>query len=309
MKPAPEKIRSNRSFGAEEREEAAWLIERALQEDRVREDLTAGILFPGGLPGGCGMAVLVCIAKQDGVLCGREVVEMLYQQVDPRVVVTAAATDGEAVRAGQVVCELTGPPRALLAGERAALNFLQRLSGIATVTSRWLRELEGFSTALMDTRKTTPGWRYLEKYAVRVGGGLNHRFSLADAILLKDNHACMLRAAGRPHIAEWVESLRREAPGVFLEIEVDSRDEFLEARRAPVDAILLDNFTPEDLSWAVDRNRALGPPRPLLEASGGVTLERLRAVAATGVDRISAGALTHSAQAMDFGLEAEGPDR
>lgn len=294
------------SFGAAERAEAARLVDWALEEDRTAEDLTSRILFgeeraPRSIKFETVRAC--CVAKDDGVLCGVPIATMLYGKVDPRIQLTFHKTDGECVTTGESLLDIAGPARSVLAGERATLNFLQRLSGIATTTSRWVRELEGFSTTLLDTRKTTPGWRFLEKYAVRAGGADNHRLHLADGILLKDNHTSILRACESTELREWVALLRRQAPDSFLEVEVESRAEFLEARQTDADAILLDNFSLEDLSWAVERNREMGGPRPLLEASGGIILERLRVVAATGVDRISAGALTHSALALDLSIE------
>jgi nicotinate-nucleotide pyrophosphorylase (carboxylating) len=243
------------------------------------------------------------VSRDSGVLCGIPVVEIFYRKIDAGLCLRHRSRDGDPLEEGTVFLEVEGPATSILKGERAALNFLQRLSGIATQTARWVEALSGFDTKLLDTRKTTPGWRHLEKYAVRVGGGTNHRQSLSDGILLKDNHAWILRGCGRTDLAEWVAELRRRCPGTFLEIEVDTREEFSAARSAGVDAILLDNFSQADLAWAVEQNKRLGSKPPLLEASGGIRLEVLAEVAATGVDRISAGALTHSVVSLDMSLE------
>lgn len=200
--------------------------------------------------------------------------------------------EGDDVAAGTRVLQVGGDARVLLTGERTALNLLQRLSGIATLTARWARKLEGTRARLVDTRKTTPGLRALEKYAVRVGGGANHRTGLFDGVLLKENH---LRAAGG--IAPAVAAARREAPHTLrIEVEVTNLGELAEALEAGTDAVLLDNMGLEDMAEAV----RLTAGRALLEASGGITEDRLRAVAETGVDLISAGALTHSARAVDL---------
>jgi nicotinate-nucleotide pyrophosphorylase (carboxylating) len=308
MFPASEKTPGG-GLSQEEREEASVLIRRALLEDLPRGDLTSRILFseapssfPSGAPRTDPEVTMGFVARAAGILCGLPVVEMLAAAVDPRLRLEPRAHDGEPLEAGKPFLEATGPASALLPCERIALNFLQRLSGIASTTARWVAAIEGFPVVLLDTRKTTPGWRRLEKYAVRCGGATNHRQNLSEAILLKDNHAWILRQGGSS-IEDWVAVLRAEAPGAFLEVEAATRDEFLAARRAGADAVLLDNFACDDLRWAVAVNRALEGPRPLLEASGGITLERLREVAACGVDRISAGALTHSAPALDISLE------
>ena len=295
-------------FGPAEAEAALWLVRRALEEDLPAGDITSDALFPappGSLEGRTG-AVLQVLAKQPGVVCGLPLVSLVFAEVDPRVRVASRKDDGGRIEPGESFVEVRGAPASVLRGERVALNFLQRLSAIATRTARWVAELDGLRVALLDTRKTTPGWRLLEKYAVRAGGGRNHRASLSDGYLLKDNHARLLRLEGRTSIRGWVEALRRASPETFLEIEVEAREQFLEARDAGADALLLDNFSLEDLRWAVAMNRSLPGQAPLLEASGGVRLETLRAVAETGVDRISAGALTHSGGMLDMSLEVIG---
>ena len=295
-------------FGTVEKEQAEWLVARAIEEDLPEGDLTCDALFErsGGAATeeGLGDRVRVSfVCREEGVLCGLPVTALIYARIDRDVELVAHKSDGDRVAAAEAFLDVVGRPGSVLRGERIALNFLARLSGIATTTARWLERLRGLETVLLDTRKTTPGWRHLEKYAVRTGGGTNHRNSLSDGYLLKDNHACILRASGRSDVSEWVGRMRGHAPGAFLEIEVDTRAEFLEARNAGVDAILLDNFALEDLRWAVRENESLGKTRPLLEASGGVCLETLRAVAETGVDRISAGSLTHSVRALDMSVE------
>jgi nicotinate-nucleotide pyrophosphorylase (carboxylating) len=209
-----------------------------------------------------------------------------------------------------VVGQLAGPLRSLLAIERTALNFLQHLSGIATLTATYVSAVQGTRAAIYDTRKTTPGWRFLEKYAVRCGGGINHRFGLYDAVLIKDNHLAWIKdAAGlqaRDPFATAIASARKSArPGTTIEIEVDSLGQLELALAAEPDIVLLDNFTPEHVAQAV-RLRDTTAPQIKLEASGGVNLASVRALAETGVDRISVGALTHSAPALDLALDYEG---
>jgi len=290
-------------FGARERDEACWLIERALAEDLPAGDITSVAL----LADVDGPATLSFVSRESGVVCGVDVVELLFRVIDSAIRVRRLVSDGARIAPGQPLIDVEGRPVSLLSGERVALNFLQRLSGIATTAARW-REIvrgagpEGRDVKLLDTRKTTPGWRHLEKYAVRAGGATNHRMNLSDGFLVKDNHASLLRRAGRASIGDWVAALRHADPAKFLEVEVDSRTDFALAQEAGADAILLDNFSLEDLRWAVDRNRR-AERRVLLEASGGVTEAKLRSVAATGVDRISVGALTHSVRALDIGLD------
>jgi nicotinate-nucleotide pyrophosphorylase (carboxylating) len=291
------------TFSAPETEAARWLIDRALDEDLPRGDLTSTGLFGPGRIGGEGAWVEAAfVARAEGVLCGLPVVDAVLRR-GGGIECAPAGADGERVTPGQEVLRLAGPAAPVLSLERIALNFLQRLSGIATQTRRFADAIEGTGAVLLDTRKTAPGWRVLEKYAVRAGGGTNHRASLSDAILLKDNHAVVLRALGRGGIRDWIAALRRTSPGAFLEVEVGGREELLEALDAGADAILLDNFTTPEILWAVETRRARGGSGPLLEASGGMVLGRIREVALTGVDRISVGALTHSAPALDLALD------
>ena len=277
------------------------MLERALREDAVDGDVTTSTLLGGsGPPPSVSVSF---VARGAGVVCGLPVLAALYGHAAPEVAYRALLEDGDRVAPGQTILELEGPAPRLLALERTALNFLGRLGGIASWTARWVELVAGTGAGLYDTRKTTPGWRYLEKYAVRTGGGNNHRMHLGDGALVKDNHVALLRALGRWDPVACVASFRRAAPGTFVELEVDGREEFLAALAASPDAILLDNFTPEDARWAVSRRAEPGSARPLLEASGGITFETVRVMAETGVDRISVGALTHSAPVLDIGLD------
>ncbi len=288
-------------FGPEELSETRYLIERAIREDLPGGDLTTAALFSGTLSGAaCVEAAFV--SRSPGVLCGLPVVEELFHRHAPQVVLESVLTDGARLEPREAFLTARGKAGEVLPLERIALNFLQRLSGIATLTRRFVDQVSGTGAVLLDTRKTTPGWRWLEKYAVRSGGGTNHRMSLSDAVLLKDNHLGVLRALGLGSIPEWIDTARRSAPGSFLEIEVEGREDFLVALGAGPDAILLDNFDIEGIRWAVGKRNERGST-PLLEASGGLQLERVWEVAQSGVDRISVGALTHSAPALDIGLD------
>lgn len=237
-------------------------------------------------------------AKAAGVIAGLHIFAEVYRQVDPSLVVAFNADDGDRVIPGTLVCSVTGVGRSVLTGERVALNFLQRLSGVATLTASFVDAVAGTQAVILDTRKTTPGWRMLEKYAVRCGGGHNHRVGLYDMVLIKDNH---IDAAGG--ITAAVQSVRASAAAVGLpvEVEVKNLEELREALGLDVDRILLDNMTDEQMRAAV----AIAERRTHLEASGNMSLERVAAVAATGVDFISVGALTHSAPALDLSMRLE----
>jgi nicotinate-nucleotide pyrophosphorylase (carboxylating) len=264
------------------------VVVAALAEDIGAGDVTTEATVPADVVGSAELLV-----KEAGVVCGLRVAETAFHALDPELRFEAFATDGDHVEAPAVVARLTGSERAILTAERVALNFLGRLSGIATLTRRYVAAVEGTGAAVLDTRKTTPGLRALEKAAVAAGGGRNHRFGLDDAVLIKDNH---LRAAGS--IAAAV-TLVQAATGLPIEVECETLAQVGEALDAGVDAILLDNMTLEELRAAV----ALVDGRARLEASGGVTLETIRAIAETGVDEISVGALTHSAPSLDVSLE------
>ena len=242
------------------------------------------------------------VARQSGVVAGLFIVRDLSLAVDPPLTFEPVVSDGTCVAGGTVLATLAGPLRSILAAERTALNFLQRLSGIATLTLRYVDAVAGLPVKILDTRKTTPGWRLLEKYAVRMGGGTNHRVGLYDAILIKDNHIAGI--AGPCPVRRSVE-LARAFPGnegLEVEVEVDSLAQLEEVLPAAPEIVLLDNMTLDQLRESVALRNRLAP-RTRLEASGGVTLATLRAIAETGVDRISVGALTHSAPALDIGLD------
>ena len=234
-------------------------------------------------------------SKADGVLAGLAIVDQMFALLEPRVTVEHLAVDGDRVKPWQPVARVRGPVRALLAGERTVLNLLMRLSGIATVTARYVQLVDGTFARIVDTRKTTPGLRILEKYAVRVGGGHNHRMSLSDAAMIKDNH---LAASGDPGAA--IATLRARLPHTArLEVEVTSLEVARIAARSGADIILLDNMSVEDMAVVVKELHG----KAVLEASGGINLETVARVAATGVDVISVGALTHSVKALDMSFE------
>jgi nicotinate-nucleotide pyrophosphorylase (carboxylating) len=261
----------------------------ALAEDIGAGDVTTDATVPDDAVGTAEL-----LLKEPGVVCGLRAAESTFRALDPDIRFEALASDGDLVREPPaVVARVSGSERAILTGERVALNFLGRLSGIATLTRRFADAVDGTGTAILDTRKTTPGLRALEKHAVACGGGRNHRFGLDDAVLVKDNH---LRAAGS--VARAVE-LVRAASDLPVEVECDTLDQVAEAVGFGVDAILLDNMTLDELREAV----SLTAGRARLEASGGVRLDTVRAIAETGVDEISVGALTHSARSLDVSLE------
>ncbi|RAQ94417.1 carboxylating nicotinate-nucleotide diphosphorylase [Thermogemmatispora tikiterensis] len=271
------------------------LIRQALIEDGAYRDLTTLCTVPAEA-----QAQAVLLARREGVIAGLTLALAAFRLLDERVQGEAHVKDGEAVAAGQPLADLRGPARALLSAERVALNFLGHLSGIATLTARCVRAVAGTGVRILDTRKTTPGLRALEKEAVRLGGGHNHRFGLSDGILIKDNH---IKAAGGLTAA--IEAVRRQVPHLLkIEVECETLEEVQAAIRAGADVILLDNMEVEQLRQAVALVRAEAPGI-LLEASGGIgpDPERLAAVAATGVDFISLGALTHSAPNLDVALE------
>jgi nicotinate-nucleotide pyrophosphorylase (carboxylating) len=264
------------------------IVHAALAEDVGGGDVTTEATVT---PDAVGSAEL--IVKEPGVVCGLGAAEATFRALDPDIHFEALASDGDLVEPPAVVARVTGSARAILTGERVALNFVGRLSGIATLTRRYVDAVEGTGAAVLDTRKTTPGLRALEKHAVAAGGGRNHRFGLDDAVLVKDNH---LRAAGSLPAAV---QLVRAASDLPAEVECDTLAQVAEALDLGVDAILLDNMSPAELREAV----ALARGRARLEASGGVSLDTIREIAETGVDEISVGALTHSARSLDVSLE------
>ncbi len=266
------------------------IIKNALEEDLGPGDITTDAIIG---PDITGKAVLE--AREDIILAGLPVFMRVFSILDPKVTFETFYEDGTSVPAGKVVCTIKGGMAPILKAERTALNLIQRMSGIATITSRYVEKAGSSRVKILDTRKTAPGLRLLDKYAVPLGGGHNHRFGLYDAVLIKDNHIAV--AGG---IKRAVEAVRLNAPhGIKIEVEVEDLNGVNEALEAGADIILLDNMTPEQLKNAVK----LVSGRALLEASGGITIENIKEIAATGVDMISIGALTHSVRAVDLGLE------
>ncbi len=277
-----------------------WTMIDPILENAIREDLGAGDVTTAGI----GLKDRVCrgrfVAKEDGVVCGLEVAQRVFLHVDrlcgeeQAIKMEILTPEGSSVCKGDILATIQGPAAPILSGERVALNFLQHLSGIATRTADAARQIRDTQARIVDTRKTTPGLRVLEKYAVRTGGGTNHRFNLSDGVLIKDNH---IAAAGG--ITAAVEAIRRFAPHTLrIEVEVESLDQVAEALAAGADILLLDNMSCELMHAAVEQVNG----RALTEASGNMGDKDLRAVAATGVDLISIGALTHSVRAMDISL-------
>lgn len=265
------------------------IIDLAFAEDIGIGDITTESTVPP-LQKGKGSLV----AKSSGIIAGLPVADRTFKRFDSSLVLESIVTDGEEVKAGDCIATVKGSAKSILIVERTVLNFLQRLSGVATLTSEYVAAVSDYDVRIVDTRKTTPGWRALQKYAVRVGGGNNHRFGLYDAILIKDNH---IVAAGG--IWDAVKHARLAAPHTTkIEVEVETIDQVNEALDAKADILLLDNMSPETMRHAVK----LVNKRALTEASGGITLDQVQAVAATGVDLISVGALTHSAMPLDISL-------
>jgi len=273
------------------------LIRMALEEDLgERGDVTSKALMPGE------STSVVMTARESCVPAGLEIAEWVFRQVEPSLEVELLVSDGEPVEAGTELMQIRGPALGVLSAERTALNFSQRLIGIATLTRRYVDEVADLGTQILDTRKTTPGWRLLEKYAVHCGGGVNHRAGLYDQVLIKDNHLSHWRRRTGKTIAEAVEAARAAAPGLLIEVEADTVPQVKRLVEARPDWILLDNMTFAELEASVDICRGICRT----EASGGITLETLRGIAETGVDAISVGALTHSVRAVDLGLDADG---
>jgi nicotinate-nucleotide pyrophosphorylase (carboxylating) len=269
----------------------ARAVAAALEEDLGQAgDITTDAIIPAAARGAADI-----VARQAGVIAGLDLAEASFKALDPEAAFTRSVADGAKVEAGTPVARIEGKTRALLSGERVALNFLGHLSGIASLTARYVAAVNGTKARIACTRKTTPGLRAFEKYAVRAGGGVNHRFGLYDAVLVKDNH---IAAAGG--LAEALTRVRmRSGHMVKIEVEVDSLAQLEQALGFPVDAVLLDNMDPAALTTAV----ALVDGRVLTEASGGVNLDTVGKIAASGVDLISVGALTHSAPSLDLGLD------
>ena len=270
-------------------------VTAALAEDLGQQNAELGDITASLIPASQ-QAVATIITREDCVLCGSGFVNEVFLQLGNQVSIQWHATDGDRLSANSLICTLHGPARALLTGERTALNFLQLLSGTATTTAHYVRYLEGSTTRLLDTRKTLPGLRFAQKYAVSCGGGLNHRFGLFDAFLIKENH---IAAAGS--ISQAVQQARQNFPGKPVEVEVENLDELKQALTAGADIIMLDNFSTPEIRQAVLLNQG----RAKLEVSGNITSERLSELAATGVDFISSGALTKHVQAIDLSMRLQ----
>jgi len=267
------------------------VVKTALKEDLGKGDITSELIIPEKRKG---MGFI--IAKEKGIITGLEVAKSVFKQVDPGLVFKPLVSDGDKMGPNQKVALIRGKAKSILAGERTALNFLQRLSGIATLTGEFVRRIRGTRAKILDTRKTTPGLRLLEKYAVKKGGGKNHRQGLYDMILIKDNH---IEAAGSIPLA--IRKALRNKKGLKIEVETRNFGEVKEALNFKIDRIMLDNFKPEDLKKAVRLIRSKNK-KVEIEASGRVNLKNIRKIALSGVDYISVGALTHSAEALDFSL-------
>ena len=263
---------------------------QALAEDITSEDVSTNAVMPCATKG-----TVDLIAKEDGIIAGMDVYARVFQLLDEKTEVDLKCKDGDKVTSGQLLAVVTGDIRVLLSGERVALNYLQRMSGIATYTSQVAALLKGSKVTLLDTRKTTPNCRVFEKYAVRVGGGCNHRYNLSDGVLLKDNH---IGAAGS--VAKAIQMAKAYAPFVRkIEIEVETLDQVKEAVEAGADIIMLDNMTPEVMKQAVE----LIHGRAQTECSGNITKENIQKILETGVDFVSSGALTHSAPILDISMK------
>lgn len=271
-------------------------VQLALAEDIGQGDVTTLATVPAGTT-----AIAVMRAREPLVLAGLAFAEIAFRSRSPRLKIKRLAHDGQRIAAGESLLKISGPARAILSAERVALNFVQRLSGVATLTAQYVALVDGSPAQILDTRKTTPGWRRFEKYAVGCGGGRNHRFGLYDLVLIKDNHLAALRDAQPNAIAAAVARARKMFPALKVEVEADTLAQVAQAAEAGADIILLDNMTLARLREAV----RLVAGRAKIEASGGVNLRTVRAIARTGVDFISVGALTHSARAVDIGLDFE----
>lgn len=270
------------------------VVDIALAEDTAYGDVTSELLIPPDLQGRAEIVV-----KESGIFAGGEVARRVFCKVDRQLKVELLIEDGAEVKPGDVAATISGSVRSILTAERTALNFLQRLSGIATRTSRYVAIAARYGVDIADTRKTTPGLRFLEKYAVRTGGGRNHRLHLGDAVLIKDNHLAALRALGMG-LGDIVSKAKQDVPpGLKVEVEVRTVAEAVEATEAGADIVMLDNMSPDDMRRAVE----LISGRVEIEASGGVNRDNLEEVAKTGIDFISVGALTHSVESLDISLE------
>jgi len=270
------------------------IVQAALTEDAPWGDLTSEVLIPHDA-----VATAQLRARESGVFSGGEVFAAAFRLTDPKISVRLLVANGTAFEAGTVLAEVSGPARGVLQAERIGLNFVQRMSGIATLTSSYVAETVGTRARIVDTRKTTPGLRAVERSAVRDGGGHNHRFSLSDTVMAKDNHLAVLAAGPLGLTAALLEVRGRLSHTTHFEVEVDRLDQVEDVLAAGIDTIMLDNFSAADLRAGVE----LVAGRALVEASGGVSLDTVREIAASGVDIISVGALTHSVRSLDLGLD------
>jgi len=277
-------------------EQVGKIIDLALAEDLGHGDITSDMLIPPGLQGKASI-----IIKERGILAGVEVARKIFLRVDPSLKVSILIEDGAKVRPGDTIATISGQVISILKAERTTLNFLQRLSGIASQTAKYAAKTGGFNVNITDTRKTTPGLRLLEKFAVRMGGGKNHRFHLGDGILIKDNHLAALYTLGMGLKAIVIKAKQNAPPGMKVEVEVNTIQEAMEAIEAGADIIMLDNMSPDEMHRVV----SLLPGQVKAEASGGITLANVRQAATAGVNLISIGALTHSPKALDISLELE----
>lgn len=272
------------------------IVEQVLLEDIGTGDITSDSIVPYDLK-----AKGIIKTSEEGVVAGLDIAHLIFKKLDPEIIFQEKIKDGVKVARGKVLAEISGSARTILKGERVALNFLQRMSGIATITSKFCQEVKDFPVRIVDTRKTTPGLRVLEKYAVRMGGGYNHRFGLYDAVLIKDNHIAV--AGG---IKSAVNSVRKQiSHTVKIEVEVENLSQLQEALEMKVDIVMLDNMELETMKEAVKIVKG----KALIEASGGITLKKVREIAQTGVDLISVGALTHSVKSLDISMEIKNVSR
>jgi len=277
-------------FSIKENIQIDKIVEQSLLEDIGTGDITTESIIPYALK-----ARGIIKTQEDGIIAGLNIAQLVFKKLDPEIIFQEKIKEGKKVSAGEILAEISGPAQAILKGERVALNFLQRMSGIATITSKFCQKVKDLPVRIFDTRKTTPGLRILEKYAVRMGGGYNHRFGLYDAVLIKDNH---LAVAGG--IKSAIKSVQKLIPHTTkIEVEAEDLSQVKEALKMQVDIIMLDNMNLDTMKEAVKMAKG----KALIEASGGITLEKVREIAQTGVDLISVGALTHSVKALDISME------
>jgi nicotinate-nucleotide pyrophosphorylase (carboxylating) len=279
-------------------QEIQLAVQKALEEDVGTGDATTLAVIPDGA-----MAIAEMRAREELVLCGMDFVRITFEQVDEHLSIRLLRKDGDVLEAGDCLAQIEGSAAAILTAERTALNFIQRLSGVATLTRRYLDRIVGTKVKLLDTRKTTPGWRHFEKYGVACGGATNHRVGLYDMIMIKDNHLATLGSDPTKSIPEAIRRAKTMYPKLKVEVEADTLEQAFIAMDAGADIILLDNMSPDKLKQAVEANKG----RCQLEASGGIHLETIQKVAESGVDFISVGAVTHSAPAVDIALDFQLP--